>query len=98
VSKAELYQRLGENIRQARVARGLRQIQLADRCDLSRTSLTNIELGRQGVLVDQLVRIATELGTSLDDLVRHEGSSAAGKPPVSEELSEWLQTLQDRGR
>ena len=38
--------------------------------ELSRASVTNIELGRQSVLVDQLCRFANALGVEPVDLLR----------------------------
>lgn len=57
----KLYQRIGEHIRQYRKACQLSQAALAQRVALSRTSITNIENGRQKLLVHQLYAIANVL-------------------------------------
>jgi transcriptional regulator with XRE-family HTH domain len=46
------------------------QGELADLVGLSRASITNIELGRQSVLVDQLCRFAAVLGVTPADLLQ----------------------------
>lgn len=63
------YVELGQQIRRARNQRGCTQADLAVELGISRTSLTNIECGRQRMLVDQLVRTAEKLGVPLADLV-----------------------------
>ena|ERR1700738_3990094 len=56
-----LYRELGSKIRQGRERQGLTQDALAKRVGLSRTSITNIEQGRQTILVHQLVEFARAL-------------------------------------
>lgn len=53
---------LGATIKALRRLRGLTQQQLADRCGLSRTSVTNIELGRHSLTQESIVAIADALG------------------------------------
>jgi transcriptional regulator with XRE-family HTH domain len=57
-----IYLEVGQRLRRARLAAGLTQAQLADRAELSRTSITNIELGRQRFTLDGLVRLAAGVG------------------------------------
>jgi transcriptional regulator with XRE-family HTH domain len=52
----EFYRDLGGRLRQARGP--LSQTEVARRADLSRMNVANIELGRQRVAVDVLVRLA----------------------------------------
>lgn len=63
------YKKVGSAIRGARDAAGLTQSELATSVGVSRTSLTNIELGRQRLLVDQLVELATALQVPVIDLL-----------------------------
>jgi len=56
-----IYKYLGAAIQQRRRHLGLRQRVLAAHLAISRGSLANIEIGRQGVLVHQLYRIAAAL-------------------------------------
>lgn len=60
--KADFDRALGERIREAREGVGVKQDQLARAVGLSRTSITNIERGRQGVQAYLLARIADVLG------------------------------------
>lgn len=55
---------LGGRIREARTTAGLTQQQVADRTELSRASVANIELGMQAVTVHQLLLLSRAL--SLD--------------------------------
>lgn len=61
-SKRDFDRALGKRIREAREGVGVKQDQLAQAVGLSRTSITNIERGRQGVQAYLLVRIADVLG------------------------------------
>jgi transcriptional regulator with XRE-family HTH domain len=69
-----LHAALGKRIREQRESSNLTQAELADRVKISRTSLTNMESGRQRVLVDQLYRLAGALAVGPEDLL----------PPLSE--------------
>jgi transcriptional regulator with XRE-family HTH domain len=57
----ELYVTLGKLIRLRREAAGLTQEELAHRVGLTRTSITNVESGRQKVQVHTLYAIAQAL-------------------------------------
>jgi transcriptional regulator with XRE-family HTH domain len=56
------HEALGQQIRALRRMRGVTQRALAQRVGLSRTSVTNIELGRQPVTVEMFYRITAALG------------------------------------
>lgn len=56
------YSLVGRRIRDARQARGLSQTELAAAASLGRTSIANIEAGRQRVPLHKLQEIATALG------------------------------------
>lgn len=64
-----LYEEFGRDLRKARRKRGLTQQQLGDRIGLSRTSITNMEKGRQQITLHQLYFISSALGCKLDDLL-----------------------------
>jgi transcriptional regulator with XRE-family HTH domain len=53
--------RFGEAVRYARLALGLTQRELADRLGYARSSITNIEVGRQRVLLDDVFSFAKAL-------------------------------------
>ncbi len=69
----ELYPYLGAKVRDAREASRLTQSDLARRLRLSRSSIANIEAGRQAVYLHQAIALADALGLSLSDLT----------PPIS---------------
>ena len=63
------YVALGKQIREGRKQAGLTQGELAEKVRLSRTSITNIELGFQPLQVHTLVEVAHALGCSASGLV-----------------------------
>ncbi len=63
------YKNIGENIRAKRKERGLSQELLAKAVGLKRPSLSNIEKGRQNLLLHTFCDIAATLGTSLEVLL-----------------------------
>lgn len=69
VTQGSFYADLGENIARARRAARMTQDQLALRVGLSRTSITNIERGRQPVQVHLLATLADILGVTFAELI-----------------------------
>src|SRR5690348_11100510 len=63
------YEALGRRIALARGSANLTQAQLGQLVELSRASVTNIEVGRQFVQVHVLVKIANELSVSVAHLL-----------------------------
>lgn len=63
------YVEVGRRVRLARERAGLTQDALAGRVSLSRTSVTNIEKGRQKVLLHTLCNLADALGVTPDVLM-----------------------------
>jgi transcriptional regulator with XRE-family HTH domain len=63
------YRLLGALVREQRRAKGVTQEQLAELLAINRTTLVNIEKGRQRLAVHQLVRIADHLGCPLAVLI-----------------------------
>lgn len=57
------YKRFGQNLRNVRIACDLTQEALAKRVGLTRTSIVNIEAGRQRILLDDVQRFAAALRT-----------------------------------
>jgi transcriptional regulator with XRE-family HTH domain len=68
-----LYAALGARIRQLRKSQGLGQEQLADLVGVTRTSITNIEAGRQRVPLDRIYDIADALDVQAVDLLPPNG-------------------------
>jgi transcriptional regulator with XRE-family HTH domain len=60
---------LGETVRTKRVEAGLSQEQLAEKANLARNYIGNIERAEYKVTVETLVRIAKALGVRVRDLV-----------------------------
>lgn len=66
---ADLFnEELGQLIRKARSGK-MTQAELGERIGLSRTAITNIECGRQRLLVDQLAEIAVALDVPASQLL-----------------------------
>ncbi|MBK6431062.1 MAG: helix-turn-helix transcriptional regulator [Anaerolineae bacterium] len=64
-----LLHKLGDNIRQHRLAKGLSQEKLAELTGLHRTYVGSVERGERNISLLNLARIATALDASLSDLV-----------------------------
>lgn len=77
-----IYVEIGKQIFEARDRKGMTQEQLAEKISLKRTSITNIEKGKQQLLVHTLVNIAKELEVEVSSLI----------PRVSEEESLQIKT------
>jgi transcriptional regulator with XRE-family HTH domain len=92
----EIYEALGQTIRARREQTRMTQGELADLVGMSRASVTNIELGRQSVLVDQLCRFAHALGVEPADLLQCAPLRRADRPveDLTPEVAAWI----DRAR
>lgn len=66
----ELYQKIGQRIREFRLSQGLSQGELAAKANLSLTQIGNIERGNAKMQVASFCRIAEALGISADELLR----------------------------
>jgi transcriptional regulator with XRE-family HTH domain len=62
--------RLGERIRELRLQRSWRQIDLAVHADLSKTHIHDIETGKRQIGIEALERIAVALDMNPSDLLR----------------------------
>lgn len=65
----KIYRLFGDRVRELREKRNVTQEELGRRVDLSRTSITNIEKGRQRVLLHQMVSIASALEANPEELM-----------------------------
>lgn len=65
-----IYQAIGGKVAMIRAALGLTQEELAKRTHLTRTSITNIEAGRQRLLLHDIGTLAAALGTSPKNLMK----------------------------
>ena len=68
----EFYAQVGLCIRKARKKSKMTQEQLADAVELTRTSITNIERGRQRLPLHTLAAIATSLQVEITELLPEE--------------------------
>ena len=67
--QGEFYLTLGQKLREARRTARVTQEELAKAVGLSRTSITNIEKGRQPIYAHVLVKVAYALGKAPSDLL-----------------------------
>lgn len=65
---------IGEKIRQARLAKKIKQSDLDTDANLPRSSVSKIELGNREISTPELIRIARALGTPIDSLTGNEQS------------------------
>lgn len=96
------YRALGERLKRARIKKRIKQGELARAVGLSRTSITNIEGGRQPVEVRVLVQIATTLGTSITQLIPRPDHPATELPRSARRLNSstqaWVRRVIAGGR
>ena len=62
--------KLGRKIRETRVKEGYSQEELASRCGLHRTYISDIERGERNVSVENIEKIAKALKTEPNELLR----------------------------
>ncbi len=103
VNETVLYNLIGERIRQQRVQVDMTQAQLADAVGVLRTSIANIEAGRQKPPLHLLYKLCMELGVEVVDilpknavifqptLVTIEGMPKEDFPKTAELLKELLE-------
>lgn len=65
-----IYRQFGAKIESLRTAIGITQLELSKRVGLNRTSIVNIERGRQRIWLDDVEKFATAFGTSPKFLMR----------------------------
>jgi transcriptional regulator with XRE-family HTH domain len=101
VDDVRLYRTLGTRLRRKRLETGLTQGQLADAADVLRTSIANIEAGRQKPPLHVLYRICAvlevEVSTilpALADITQRALTTAAESQPVEAALPKTASFLQ----
>jgi len=60
--------RYGKAVRDARIKKGMSQERLADLSELHRTYISDIELGKRNVSIDNIEKIADALGMKISDI------------------------------
>jgi transcriptional regulator with XRE-family HTH domain len=74
----DLHARIGARIRAARTKAGMSQAQLSGKIGMSRSSVANLEAGRQGIPAERLVTLGTVLDLDLADLLPVPGVTRNG--------------------
>ena len=64
----QFYKKFGRNIKDLREKAGLTQDQLAKKLDLTRASVSNVEVGKQSVLAHRIPDFARALDVQIADL------------------------------
>lgn len=67
---AEQLKMIGNRIREARTAKGMSQLQLADAIQVSPIHISNIEMGKKDFSISILIKIAETLQVSTDCILR----------------------------
>ena len=68
--KEHILIRYGQAVRKVRLEQGISQEELADRCGLHRTYLSDVELGKRTISLDNIERIAISLNRTLSDFFK----------------------------
>ena len=94
---ANLYATIGLRVLTARRARGLNQAALGERIGLGRSTVSNLESGRQQLAVHQLVAIAQALDVDPEDLLAGPLPDLTSQLPQPGETARpfWLQRDHD---
>src|SRR5690349_14470377 len=95
------YRDLGQRVRKARDQAGVTQEQLAAGVKLNRTSVTNIEKGRQRILVHTLIDIATVLRVKPELLMPRPSDEEEELALLEPEARRWIEeavATSDAGR
>lgn len=58
----------GQTVRKIRLSKDISQEKFADMCDLHRTYISDIELGKRNVSLENIGKIANALGISISEL------------------------------
>jgi transcriptional regulator with XRE-family HTH domain len=100
----KLYKQFGQRLKRFRRAAKLTQAQVAEQVGLTRTSITNIEHGRQHVMLHQLILLASAVSvspaqllsdqeTTLEELVPSRTLATLRKNNPEEDLAVLTQAL-----
>jgi transcriptional regulator with XRE-family HTH domain len=81
----------GDRVRELRENRSVTQEELARRVQLSRASITNIEKGRQRVLLHQMINIADALDAKPSELMPSPSSLA--EPAMRDDVARVVKML-----
>jgi transcriptional regulator with XRE-family HTH domain len=93
---SKLYRVFGSRLRALREEKSVTQEELARRVDLSRTSITNIEKGRQRIMLHQVVELAEALKTDVGALIPTT-PPAESEEPLRADVARVIERLQQEG-
>ena len=68
--KEHILIRYGQAVRNVRLEQGISQEELADRCGLHRTYISDVELGKRNISLENIERIAISLNKTLSDFFK----------------------------
>ena len=68
--KEHILIRYGQAVRKVRLEQGISQEELADRCGLHRTYISDVELGKRNISLENIARIAISLNRTLSDFFK----------------------------
>ena len=68
--KEHILIRYGQAVRKVRLEQGISQEELADRCGLHRTYISDVELGTRNISLENIERIAISLNRTLSDFFK----------------------------
>lgn len=77
---------IGHNIRECRKRRGMKQSELASSTGYSRTSIVNIEAGKQHITISSLYDVVRALDVSITDIII-EASDVQGLEEITSRIS-----------
>ena len=92
IEEQPFYAALGRNIRFYRDRAGLTQEGLAEKVNLTRTSVTNIEKGRQKILAHTLVSIAQTLAVPIHTILPSMESARKDLNQIEPEARSWIES------
>lgn len=93
----DFYRKVGAKIRAKRQERGLSQESLAIAVGLKRPSLSNIEKGRQNILLHTIHDIAETLNTTVDELLPDRAQNEAVNISGLEKLATNVRAFVEAG-
>lgn len=93
VTDRPFYEQLGQRIATLRKARGLTQVQLAERLGVAQQTLAHYEAGRLRLLAGALLTLADELGVGVDDLLGESKSRPRAKRGPAPKIQQQLERI-----
>lgn len=76
--ETDILKRFGTTVRKIRSSKGISQETFADLCDLHRTYISDVELGKRNVSLENIERMAMGLGVPIFELFKEVEKKDAG--------------------